>query len=116
MQKVDLLLVQNVIARITHGLIGFDLFMQGKKDNDYLQDFLTLKDDDLREALLSASAKMELIPMTINISSEEKSIIETVKRAQQIAEKIDDTDSGQIDQIMTELEDKLNIFYRNVYR
>ena len=113
MQKADRLLVQNVIGRITHGLIGFDLFTQGKKNNNYLRDFLTLKEDELKLALASASAKMGLIPATIKVSPEEAGVITAVMGAQQIARKIDKVSSEEIERIITDLEQKLNLFYRS---
>lgn len=114
MQKADCLLVQNVIGRITHGLIGFDLFLQGKKNNNYLGDFLTLREDELKLALASASAKMGLIPAGIKVSPEEVSAITAVMNAQRVARKIDKVSSGEIERIITDLERKLDLFYRSV--
>ena len=52
MLKVNSLLTQNVIGRITHGLIGLDLYIEEKKDNVYLNDFLTLTEDEVKAVLL----------------------------------------------------------------
>lgn len=112
MQRADRLIVQNVVGRITHGLVGFDLFMQGKRNNHYLRDFLTLSDDELKLALASASVKVGLLPARREVSSEETNIIAVVKKAQEIARKINQTPSDEIERTMTDLEDKLSFIYR----
>lgn len=115
MQRADRILIQNVIGRITHGLIGFDLSIQGKGKNQFLQDFLTLKNDELELALISASVKYKWLPAKRVMSPEEKSLIASVTKAQGIAKRIDQTPTNKIEQTMTELEERLDLLYQAVF-
>lgn len=115
MLKVNSLLTQNVIGRITHGLIGLDLYIEEKKDNVYLNDFLTLTEDEVKAVLLSTSAKMGLIPRAeVTLSEEEKSLIDTIKKAQAVVKKIDHADAKELEPIIQDLGSKMNIIYHNL--
>lgn len=115
MLKANFLSTQNVIARITHGLIGLDLYIEERKDNNYIKDFLTLREDEVKAALLSTSANMGLIPKAeVTLSEEETSLINTIKRAQEIVKKIDHTDAKELEPIIQDLGSKMNILYRHL--
>lgn len=117
MRNIDLVLVQNVIARITHGMVGFDLCLQGKGNNQYLSDFLSLKEDELKSAVGSASANTGFAPLSQEIAVKQGiEIISTVQRAQQLAKKIENTEPETISRTIAELEQKLNILYCGVIR
>ena len=116
MERANSLFAQNVIGRITHGLVGFDLFLEEGKDNDYLKDFLTLSDKDLENALLSAPLQVRCISATsISLQPEHRDLIETVKQAQIVAKKIREVDPKRdIEPMIQKLGSKLDIIYRSV--
>ena len=62
--------LQNVVSRITHGLIGVDLYMQEKKENEYLEDFLSLEIKEISQALTSLSPS-RLVPNSQQMSMED---------------------------------------------
>ena len=117
MQGFDLLTVQNVIARITHGMVGLDLFLQGKEYSRYVNDFLSLGEDELEAAMKSANANTGFAPYLVGISfPRESEILSAVKRAQQIAGRINEADTETIQKTMAELEEKVNYLYCSAVR
>lgn len=111
------LITQNVIGRITHGLIGLDLYIEERKDNVYLKDFITLTEDEVKAALSSTSTKTGLIPRAeVPLSEEETSLITTIKKAQAMVKKIDHVDAKELEPIIQDLCSKINIVYRNLTR
>jgi hypothetical protein len=114
MLKSDPIIIQNVIGRITHGMIGFDLLIQGKANNQYLEDFLSLKEEELKSALASASANTGFVPLPIEGIKEVAELISVVQRAQQLAKRVNEADPETIKQIIAELEAKLDILYGGV--
>lgn len=105
--------VQNIIGRITHGLIGMDIFLNEKKGNEYLQDFLTLKEDDIKEAFLSISAQKKLIPShEAKLSDEENVFLDCVRKAQGLVAGIDRVKSHkEIEDCINELGSKMDVIY-----
>ena len=104
--------VQNIIGRITHGLIGLDIFLTERTANDYLSDFLTLEEDEVRTALLSLGPKSRLVPMTTGkLSDEESDLIDCIKKTQGLVARIDRTESEEVKAGMSELGAKLDILY-----
>jgi hypothetical protein len=113
MHNGDLVLVQNVIGRITHGLIGLDLYKQGNTNNKYLEDFLTLRYNEVKDVLNPLMQTRDLIPIFGNQSVSMKSVAEIVKKTQEIIRNIDKINQEEIDRAMSELENALNIVYSN---
>jgi hypothetical protein len=115
MLKVNSLLTQNVIGRITHGLIGLDLYIEERKENTYLKDFQTLTEEQVKAALLSTSVKMGLMPRgEVTLSEEQKSFIDSVKKAQAAVNEIDHKDAKELEPIIEDLGSRMNIIYRNL--
>ena len=119
MQKANSLLTHNVIGRITHGLIGLELFLKEKKSNNYLKDFLTLKEEEIKASLLSASAKMGLILVSdITLSEEQNIFVQTVLRAQEAVKKIDVCARidhyEELESLILDLGSKLDVIYRHL--
>lgn len=116
MYNGDLISVQNIIGRITHGLIGLDLYKQGKSNNQYLEDFLALKDNDIKNTLALTQTR-DLIPIFGNQSISMESLIKIIKKIQETVKSIDKVNQEEIDNAMNELENALNILYSNfLYR
>ena len=88
MQGSGLGIVQNVIARITHGMIGLDLQAQGKINNKFVNDLLSLKDEEIIEALKSSSVSTnfsKFAPVEEKIIDKQGSeIISTVEKAKKM--------------------------------
>jgi hypothetical protein len=106
-------IVQNVIARITHGMIGLDLQSQGKK-NKFVDDILSLRDEEIMTALKSASVSTsfsKFAPLDEAIVDKQGiEIIASVNKAKQmIAGCVDD--KNKIAFMIEELEEKLAILY-----
>ena len=115
MLKVNSLLTQNVIGRITHGLMGLDLYIEERKENTYLKDFQTLTEEQVKAALLSTSVKMGLMPRgEVTLSEEQKSFIDSVKKAQAAVNEIDHKDAKELEPIIEDLGSRMNIIYRNL--
>jgi len=108
--------VYNIIGRITHGLIGMDIFLDEKKSNEYLKDFLTLKEDEIKEALLLTSPQKRLIPLAQEkLSNEESAFLKCIKKTQEIVAKIDRIESdSEIEKCINELGSKMDIIYAAV--
>jgi ATP-dependent protease HslVU (ClpYQ) peptidase subunit len=105
--------VQNVISRITHGMIGLDLQSQGKK-NKFVDDLLSLQDEEIIAALKSASVSnsfSKFAPLEEEIVDKHGTeIIASVNKAKQmISECV--TDKNKIALMIEELEEKLAILY-----
>jgi len=116
MQRTNSLLTHNVIGRITHGLIGLELFMNERKYNNYLKDFLTLSEEEIRAALLSSSAKMGLVQVAnMPLSEEQTGLIQTVISVQETVKNADKIDPQKdIEPLISELGSKLDVVYRNL--
>lgn len=113
MQKTNSLPLQNIIGRITHGLVGLDIFLNEKKTNDYLDDFLTLKEEEIKAALVSASSKTKLVPPAeVELSNEENAVIECVIQTQKLILNLDKVNSEKhIESSIDELGTKLDVIY-----
>lgn len=107
------LLVQNVIGRITHGLIGLDLYLQEKKKNNYLNDFLTVTENEVKEALLLSTSKLELIPAARNeLLNKQIELINIIKETQNMVKNLDKIDPDKdVVPLIQRLGSKLNIIY-----
>jgi len=104
-------LAQNVMGRITHGLIGLDLFLQEKKDNEYLHDFLSLTASEMNDALTTASVR-KLVPNTHKISPGESADLTTqVLQTQVIIRKIDKADPKELELAVKNLKKAMRLFY-----
>lgn len=107
---------QNVIGRITHGLIGLDIFMQEKKENRYLQDFLSLKAQEINEALMSASVG-RLVPNSHGVSLEESAnLLKKILEAQKVAGHIGEASSEEITSAAESLKRATRLFYALYHR
>jgi peptide subunit release factor 1 (eRF1) len=113
MEGKSKLSVQNIIGRITHGLVGMDIFLNEKTRNEYLADFLTLKEDEIKEIFLWTSAQRRLIPSCeLKLSDEENGFLECIRRAQEVVQKIDQIESDkEIENCINELGSKMDIIY-----
>ena len=106
---------QNVIGRITHGLIGLDIFSREKKDNQYLRDFLSLKREEINEALTAASSG-RLVPNGRRVSLQESvEIMNKILKAQNVIRRINKAKQEEIDVTMDNLKKATRMFY-SVYR
>jgi hypothetical protein len=95
MQQTNSFAVQNIAGRITHGLVGLDIFLNEKKDNDYLKDFLTLKDQEIEESLVTSSQTMLIPTAKGELSKEIKDLIQCVGEAQQLVLNLDKMNSEE---------------------
>lgn len=116
MQATNSLLIQNIIGRITHGLVGLDIFLNEKSDNNYLKDFLTLTKDEIKEALISTSSKTKLIPTAkVELSDEEEALIQCVTKTQRLILNLKRVDSDkEIENSINELGAKLDVIYKAI--
>lgn len=116
MEEKNKLSVQNIIGRVTHGLVGMDIFLNEKKSNDYLKDFLTLREDEIKEAFLSRSVPKKLIPShEAELSKEESAFLSCLRKAQEIVAKIDRVESDrEIEDCINELGSRMDIIYATV--
>jgi hypothetical protein len=107
---------QNVIGRLTHGLVGLDIFMQEKKENPYLQDFLSLEAREINEALTSASAG-RLVPNGYKVSFEESiDLLKKILQAQEVVRCIKRADKKDIDSAVQNLKKATRLFYALYHR
>ena len=107
---------QNVIGRITHGLIGLDIFLQERKENQYLQDFLSLKAQEINEALTTASAG-RLVPNAHRVSFEESTdLLREILQAQEVVRHISKADQKKIDTAVQNLKKATRLFYALYHR
>jgi len=116
MEGRNKLSIQNIIGRITHGLIGMDIYLNEKKSNDYLKDFLTLEENELTEAFLSTNSQKRLIPLhEATLSNEENAFLECVKKAQKIVAGLGKVESDkEIEDCINELGAKMDIIYATI--
>jgi len=114
MQTKNSFPLQNIIGRITHGLIGLDIFLKEKKTNTYLDDFLTLKEEEIKAALVSAYARTKLVPPAeIQLSEEQSATIKCVIRTQKMISNLDKVNSEkEIEASIEELGMKLDVIYQ----
>lgn len=111
---MDVLHVQNVLGKITHGLIGFDLHVQGEEGSKYLNDFLALKDDELDAVFKIATANMHFLPGRDEDTSKEKvELEEAIRRARDIAQHIDAVETDDIICIIHDLCGKMGFLYES---
>jgi len=118
MEKTNSLMAYNVIGRITHGLIGLDLFLNEGKTNNYLKDFLTLKEEEMKVALLSTShaRAVGLVPIAnIPLSEEQTSLIQTILKTQEKVRKIGEIEHPEeLEPLIGDLGSKLDVMYRQL--
>ena len=114
-QNSDSALIQNVIARITHGIIGLDLLYQGKKDNMYLNDLLSLEDEEIENALKSKIIDKrfaEFFPLEKDIITKQvKEITDSINITKKLIENRD-INKDEIINMIYELENMLAILYK----
>lgn len=108
--------IYNVIGRVTHGLIGLDIYLTEKKSNNYLKDFLTLNEKEMRVAFLSSARENELIPPREGeLPKEAEAFIECVKETQKLVQRIDKIESSkEIEHSIDSLGKKMDIIYAAV--
>jgi len=118
MQAANSFLVQNVVGRITHGLIGLDIFLNEKRSNDYLEDFLTLEEEEIKEALATASLKTGLIPTSpAKLSEEEEALILCVAKTKRLISTLEKAGSEEdVEKAISELGVRLDVIYRAMLR
>ena len=114
MQRTNSPSMQNVVGRITHGLIGLDIYLNEKKGNDYLKDFLTLEEEEIKCALVATSSTTSLIPpVEGDLSEQMKELLECVARTQQLVSNLDKANSEEkIMDTIHELGAKLDVLYQ----
>jgi len=111
-----IVLGQNVIGRITHGLIGLDIFIQERKENRYLQDFLSLNAQEINEALTTASAG-RLVPNAYRVTLEESAnLLQKILQAQEVVKHISKADPKEIDSAVQNLKKAIRLFYALYHR
>jgi hypothetical protein len=71
--------LQNLIARITHGVIGLDLSLREK--NKYLGDFLSLEEKEIRDALEGYNNNTIVEPILSSIKSVQEKIKKGIDRS-----------------------------------
>lgn len=107
-------IVQNVIARITHGMIGLDLQAQGKPNNKFVCDLLSLENEEITAALKSTSMSTNIskfAPLEDEIIDKHGSeIIASVDKAKRMI-KDKETDNEKIACMIDELDEKLAVLY-----
>jgi hypothetical protein len=113
MQKVISVRAHNIAARITHGIIGFDLQLNGNKDNPYMRDFLTLNEKDISTALEETTINRCFAPSNIHVKEDSGQIIESVKKAQW-AVKEKQLEPQEIKEIIDDLSEKVELLYSNM--
>jgi len=102
---------QNVIGRITHGLIGLDIFSREKEENQYLKDFLSLTAEEINEALTAASSG-RLVPNGHSVSLQEASeIIRRILEAQEVVKRISKADEKEVEVTMKNLKKTTRMLY-----
>lgn len=108
--------IYNVIGRVTHGLIGLDIYVNQKRNTEYLKDFLTLDEQEMRAAFLSITSENELIPHREGkLPEKAEEFIKCVKETQKLVQKIGKIDSTkEIKQSLDSLEKKMDIIYASV--
>lgn len=116
MEATNSLLVQNIFWRITHGLVGLDIYLSEKKDNNYLKDFLTLTEEEMTGALLATSTGTRLIPPNnLKLSEEIESLVQCVKNTQNLILNLGKTGSEkEIEQSIRDLDERLGIIYEAI--
>lgn len=83
------LLMQNVIGRLTHGLIGLDLYEQEKVRNQYLDDFLTLETKEVESALAAKTTK-GLVPAECQVTLEDFGLVtKNIEKAKQTVKNLE---------------------------
>lgn len=116
MQRTNLPSIQNIVGRITHGLIGLDIYLSEKKSNDYLKDFLTLGGEEIKGALVAVSSWTRLIPpVKGDLSEQMEELVECVAKTQQLVSNLDKVNSEKkIIDTIHELGAKLDILYQAI--
>lgn len=109
------LLLQNVISRITHGLIGLDIYQQEKKTNEYLDDFLSLDIKEINDALTSISPR-RLVPDTQQISLDEfNALTQRILKAKKVIKNLEKEKSEAVETTIKDLK-KTMLLFCSVYR
>lgn len=113
MEERKRLSIQNIIGRVTHGLVGMDIFLNERRGNDYLKDFLTLKEDEIKATFLSSSSKKRLIPSDeAKLTDEENAFIVCIVKTRELIARIDRIESTkEIEDCINELGSKMDIIY-----
>jgi hypothetical protein len=116
MESLEKVSIENIIGRITHGLIGMDIFITEKKENEYLKDFLTLDENEIKDAFLSTSAQKRLIPVgEVRLSNDEVRFLDCIKRAQRLVARIGTNNvDNEVEDCIIELGSKMDIIYAAV--
>jgi len=104
--------IQNIIGRVTHGLVGMDVFLNEGRSNDYLKDFLTLNEDEIKTVFLSSGSKKRLIPREeAELSDEENAFIGAIRKTRELIVGIDRADPTKIEDCINELGGKIDTLY-----
>ena len=113
MEEEKRLSIQNIIGRVTHGLVGMDVFLNERGSTGYLEDFLTLNEDEIKTAFLSASITKRLIPPDeAKLSEKESAFIVCVRKTRELIARIDKIDSTkEIEDCINELGSKMDVIY-----
>jgi hypothetical protein len=110
MLQVDPILVQNIIGRITHGMIGLDLYFRKKENSQYLKDFLSLNEDDLKCALSLTSSSKHFAPPEDGKDGVDD-LAKAVRNAQGLAKNIEQANPRSIEKAVRELSVRINVLY-----
>jgi len=91
--------LMNLIARVTHGVVGLDLYLQGKNKylDKYLPNFLSLKDEEINDTFMEYNQSARDVVLS-SIKEVKTSITSKMDKAQTL-------------KLIKELEDILRILY-----
>lgn len=106
---------QAVIGKITHGIIGLELYMVENHPNEYLNDFINLEEGEIKSALQGGWVNSSIVSIDQVQPKEFDDIIETVRHAQQVARNPDQSGNDQISKAISSLEAKLRLIYSRPY-
>jgi len=107
----NILLVQNVISRVTHGLLGLDIYEQEKSRNQYLEDFLTLDIEEVQIALIPKVPRA-LVPTESSVSLEDFAVlIQNIAKAKKTIKNIENEKPEAIKETIKGLKKTVLLLY-----
>lgn len=105
------LLLQNILGRLTHGLIGLDLYQQESARNQYLNDFLTLETSEVEQALVAGTPR-GLVPSQCEVSLEEfGTILTDITKAQHTVKNLEKEKPETIQTTIRNLKKTVTLLY-----
>jgi hypothetical protein len=105
------LLLENIIGRLTHGLLGLDIYVNEKVKTQYLEDFLTLDSQELQSALTSTAPRY-LVPNKCDLSVPEfVALVEDIEKAKSIIKNLEEEKPAKIDATVRILKKNVHLLY-----